>query len=108
MPAFYRTPGISLRATGFNKSPSRPQPRFSSATVLRANEQRVLLGFARFARTLLAAIASKGQAAGRDFARLLADGLPLRMTLLVCSQGKSLRDAAAEQERRRWRDGADD
>jgi hypothetical protein len=47
----------------------------------------VLLGFARFARTLLAAIASKAQAAGRDFARLLAVGLPLRMTLLVCSQG---------------------
>jgi hypothetical protein len=44
---------------------------------LRANEQRVLLSFARFARTLLATIASKGQATGRDFARLLAEGLPL-------------------------------
>ena len=95
-------------------------PCFSSAIVLRANEQRVLLGFARFARTLLAAIASKGQAAGRDFARLLAVGLPLRMTLLVCSQAfwrkvmptfaRLLARPSLEPERRqgRWRAGADD
>lgn len=88
MPAFYPTQGVSLRATSLNKSPSCRLPaRFPGAIELRANEQRVVLGFARFARTLLAAIASKGQAAGRDFARLLAEGLPLRRTLLVCSQG---------------------
>ena len=63
--------------------------------MLRANEQRVWLGFARFARTLLAAIASKGQAAGKDFARLLAVGLPLQNDF-----ARLLARPSAEPERR--------
>ncbi len=55
--------GASKRASLF----TTPAP-FPVATLLRANEQRVVMGFAR---TLLAAFASKGQAAG---------------ALLVCSQ----------------------
>ena len=78
--------GVFVEGNRPQQIPITCQP-FLVATLLRANEQRVWLGFARFARTLLAAIASKGQAAGRDFARLLAEVLPLRMTLLVCSQG---------------------